>query len=396
MQDKLILFLAADGTASWVTVNVDGQVAARVMSGEPETLSAAAAGKEIRVVVSAEDVLLTEAMLPKLPRARLLQALPYAIEDQVTSDVETLHFVAAATQEDGTTPVAVVAQDKMQQWQTWLQTWRVQADSLIPATFFLPVEEGVWHIAVFNMAIVRTGALSGFSCDPSQLNTWLSIALASANKKPRAIHIHNYTDHAVALSNLNVEIKEDKLPADQWYRDAAQQITTPEINLLSGGFASRKAKFPQMTKVRKMMMYLGTAWVVLLLFYPLVSYVTLKSRLSSIQGQMWQIYKKQFPQATSMVAPKVRLEEKLHKAGASLGQNRFLLLLAYLGEGMRQSSGVTIKRMEFQSGALTLDLTATTDGFAALTDYLSHQGLQVKEQNASVSGEHVSATVQVE
>ncbi len=396
MQDRLVIFLAADGAPSWVMEGADNHVARRVMSEEPETLASVAAGKEIIVIVPAEDVLLTSAVLPKLSRSRLLQALPYAIEDQLTSDVESLHFVPADSQPDGTTPVVVVAQDKMRQWQGVLQSWRIQADSMVPAIFVLPLEEDVWHVAVTNMTTVRTGAFAGFSCDSSQLNAWLSIALASASKKPRQIHVHNYSGNTVVLGNLSVEVTEEMLPTDQWYQDAAQQITTPAINLLSGGFASRKAKFPQMGKVRKVMTYLGAVWLALLLLYPLVSYITLKTRLSSIQGQMWQVYKKQFPQATSMIAPKVRFEEKLHKADASLGLNRFLMLLAYLGEGMHKSSGVTIKRMEFQGSTLTLDLTATTDGFSSLTDYLSKQGLLVKQQNASVNGERVTATVQVE
>src|SRR5690348_9570489 len=110
MQERLVIFVAADGSPSWVTVNADGQAAARVMNEDVATLTTVAAGKEITVVVPAEEVLLTSAVLPKLSRARLQQALPFAIEDQLTSDIETLHFVPGATQPDGVTPIAVVAQ----------------------------------------------------------------------------------------------------------------------------------------------------------------------------------------------------------------------------------------------------------------------------------------------
>jgi len=396
MQERLVIFLTADGVPAWIFVGADGQAAARLMTGDASELAVAAAGKEVIAIVPGEDVLLTSAVLPKLSRSRLLQALPYAIEDQLTSDVENLHFVPAEVQEDGATPVAVVSQDKMRGWVAQLQSWRIQADDIISATLALPLEEDVWHVAVSDMALIRTGALSGVSCDVVELNTWLSIALASAMRKPRSIHVHNYSGQSVVLT-LPVEIREDQLPPEQWYQDAAQQTSTPHINLLSSGFASRKAKFPQMTRVRKIVTYLGAAWLVLLLLYPLVSYVTLKSCLSDIQGQMWQIYKKQFPQATNMGAPRVRMEEKLHKAGASLGQNKFLMLMAYVGEAKHKATDVTIKRMDFQSGnVVTLDLSTTTEAFSVFTDYLSQQGLQVKQQNASVSGERVNATVQVE
>ena len=109
------------------------------------------------------------------------------------------------------------------------------------------------------------------------------------------------------------------------------------------------------------------------------------------------IYRTQFPQATSIVAPKLRMQEKLQKLDVSVGENRVLLLLGYVGKGMKIANGIKLKRADFQNSQLTLELTATSsESFSAFTDYLTQQGLHVKQQNATLAGEHINATVQVE
>src|ERR1700687_202408 len=79
-------------------------------------LAALAMGKEVIVIVPGEDVLLVHAKLPKMNRSRFLKVLPFALEEQLIDEVETLHFALAETQDTGDLAVAVVRQQKMQEW----------------------------------------------------------------------------------------------------------------------------------------------------------------------------------------------------------------------------------------------------------------------------------------
>lgn len=81
MQDKLI-------------IHIHGDKLYRQEGGlfDPSAIKAEATGKEIIILVPAEDVLLTIVQLPDMSKTRLLEALPFALEDQLIADIDTLHI----------------------------------------------------------------------------------------------------------------------------------------------------------------------------------------------------------------------------------------------------------------------------------------------------------------
>jgi type II secretion system protein L len=174
-------------------------------------------------------------------------------------------------------------------------------------------------------------------------------------------------------------------------------IKTNGLNLLQGRYASKKHRFRQTKKTARIMRVLAIVWLALLLAYPVVSYLILSQRVNAVQTQIAAIYHREFPNATSVVAPKLRMEEKLHQVTSQLGSNKFLLLSGYVGKGVQATPAVNLKRMQFQNNRLTLEVSAPSAAdFSAFTQYLSNQGLSVKQQNANISGARVSAIVEVE
>ena len=402
IQDKLVIFLPSHDMSrpSWAVIDAASIIKEQTLHGEPADLIHAAIDKEIIVIIPAEDILLTTARLPKMSRSRLVQALPFALEEQLVGDIDNLHFACGGIQSDGSTPVAVVAKEKMQQWLTLVQSWNIQADIFLPTMLALPFADETWHVMVSGMVYARTGSCQGFACDENNLAKFLSITMASATLRPQLVYIHNYSDHAVAATlDADLNTNESILPHERMISDLALNMAhPPAFNLLQGDYAAKKSRFPQMKKLTQAVSYLAIAWIFLLFLYPTISYFILNHRVSSIDGQIEQIYKRNFPQSSSLVAPKLRMEEKLQKLNAQIGENRFLLLLGYVGKAMLEaSSGVTLKRMDFQNNQLTLELTAqSSDDFSAFTDYLTQQGLSVKQQNANLVGARVNATVVVD
>ncbi len=398
MQEQLIIFLHTyDSTRpSWVVMEADSSIKQCIRHGNPDELTFAAAEKEIIVLVPAEDVLLTVAKLPKMSRARFSQALPYALEEQLTSDIDKLHFAHGETQADGELPVAVASIDKMQEWITLLQSWQIQADVLSPVSLALPFDSTTWHVVNNEMAIVRTGLYQGFACDKINLNPLLNMALTSATLIPEGVHVHHYT-HETSAEPLLIQTKstEDFNPPDAYLTDLARHVSqSPTINLLQGPYRVKKAKFPRRVKIWRATAYLAIAWVLLLFFYPTVSYFILRARVNNMETQIAQIYKRHFPQSSNIVAPKLRMEEKLQKLNTQIGENKFLLSIGLIGKGMLDTPSIKLKHLEFQNNELILELTAgSSDDIAKFTDYLTQRGLNVKQQNANLTGARISATL---
>lgn len=399
MQEKMIIFLHANNLAhpSWATVGHDSTIFASGSHDDSEHLAEIATDKEIIVIVPAEDVLLTSVQLPKMNRSRLLQALPYALEEQLIDELESLHFAMGEYQAHGEIPVAVVSRKKMAEWLELLKSWKIQADCLVSAVLVLPVRQDEWQVLITDeMAWVRADAFHGFSCDKNNLATLLQHEIKNSEQKPLLIHVRNYTKESFSSAlNALAQIEENFYPSEQRVADLARNaIPSQTINLLQRPYATKKYKSPYLKKIWQISAYLAAAWIFLLFFGPLISFFILETRASHIDAEIKQIYKKRFPTSASMVLPKLRMEEKLRNLSGQIGDSQLLRLLAYVGKGMAKTTGIQLQRFDFQNNQLTLAVMASSsDDITNFTDFLTQQGLTVKQQDATLVDSKIKATM---
>lgn len=402
MQETLIIYLASE-QPDWAIVDEAGHVRQSAMQDQPDGLASIAEEKRVIVVVPAEDVLLTRANMPPLTGTKLAQAIPFVLEDQLINEIETLHFAISERQANQYYPVAVVTHEKMQQWLNQLTEWHIKPDVILPASLALPVAQTTWHAAIIkDQAIVRTSQFSGFAADISQLAAWLGSATASQSELPRILYLQDYQaalpDQFIASLNLPFPVECQQKAQTAWLSDmAAQVVHASAINLLQGPYARKKAVFPSFNKLWKITIGLAVAWVALLILYPVISYFMLNSRLNQMESQINTIYFRHFPQASAVIAPKVRMQEKMARLSSGINNNRLLRLLAFVGEALKKTSSIKLKRLDFQNNQLTLELSAaSSDDFAAFIDSLNRQGLNVKQQNATIDGARVNAVLDIE
>lgn len=357
--------------------------------GDTERLKAFAKECEVIVYVPTSDVLLTEVALPKLSRHRLLQALPFALEENLIDDVGELHFAIGPISPDQTYPVAVVSRQKMTRWLHVLAAWHVNPAVLMPDVFALPVEAGICHIACTKEgALLRVSETQGFFCETENLPLLLP-------PEVKTICLHH--DDSIPLPTFPEEITIiEKKEATIARSPKGVDATQVPINLLQGLFAPKKSKFAHAGKLQHLLTATVVILLALLICYPTVSFFILRNRLNDIEKDMVAIYKQHFPKATSLVDPKRRMAEALKKQTEGNQENRLLVLLGILSRAM-QAEEIELKRFDFQRNQLTLTLNAeNSEIFTALVDFLKNQGLSVKQQDASLSGEKVSALIVIE
>ncbi len=394
--EQLIIYLTPPTlTPQWMIVCADRQM--QVHHGNHELLVSAAEGKEVIIVVPAEDVLLTSVKLPKMNRSRQLQVLPYALEEKLIADVETLHFALLANLPDEQAAVAVVAKDKMQKWLSLCAEWKIQPDYLLPVSLALPFSENHWTILIDQMVVVRTHVYTGFACDHANAQTMLTAALAASSSVPIEIDIYQTNEEEKLMSDL-VSVKKNVMKSEQiarWlFLSAANNTST---NLLQGMYAVKKSRLPHMQKLWKLISYVGMGWLVLLVLYPMISYFILSDRLNGIEDQIKKIYQRHFPQATQVVSPKVRMEEELRKYAIDAGENHVLELINDVGNALSEASGIQLKQFHYQENQLTLELTAnSSEELSTFINKLSQQNVKVKQQNANLSDSRIEATLMIE
>lgn len=380
--------------ASWVICE-DEHVESSMLRGHLSELPLAAKQNEITVIVPAHDVLLTEAHLPKLSRSRLLQALPFSLEENLIDDVNDLHFAIADYQPDGSIPVAIVARKKMDEWFALFNQYGILPSQLYSAVFLLSYFENNWSASILQEDVtVRQNEYQGFNSDQANFPLLLELAIKNAKKKPECIHVYSTLTAPVEMKSDAVILNEIHLSEQAWLEMLPAWLK-PEhsINLLQGHYQPKR-KTSGSKKIWLFAGYATLSFLALAFFSQLISFFILHIQASHLETAINTLYKKNFPQSSAIVAPRERMQTKLATLEESANRNYFLVLLAKTGQQLAQNPKVQIRSLEFRDDQLNMAVFA--DDFAdldALTHALAQQGLTVKQQNAAIIGEQVKANL---
>ncbi|MGH3630940.1 MAG: type II secretion system protein GspL, partial [Sciscionella sp.] len=132
MAETLFLRMpVGDDPASWLLVDALGNRIGRVQQGTLTEAGAQARGRHVCVLVPGARVSLLYASIPTRNLQKVLQAVPFALEDRLAEDIETLHFALGQRDEHGYT-VAALSRSYITQWLEQLTAAGLVADELVP------------------------------------------------------------------------------------------------------------------------------------------------------------------------------------------------------------------------------------------------------------------------
>src|SRR5271168_5649544 len=118
MPQSLLLRLPPPGQedTEWLTLDETGAPTPTRQRGSLTLAAAVWRGGKIVVLAPATQILLAEPELPPGSGPKLARAVPFALEEQLTQDVDQLSFAIGRRRATGGTPVAVVSRSVMQRW----------------------------------------------------------------------------------------------------------------------------------------------------------------------------------------------------------------------------------------------------------------------------------------
>ncbi len=347
-----------------------------------------ATGCRLIVFVPSSEVRLTSVSVPAKQPQKILQAAPYALEDQFAEDVETLHFAIGPTQINGRTPVAVVARSIMNAWLTPFRARKLMPDLLLPDLLGLPLPTaGRWQVLVEPaQALVRSDLYTGFICAPSDLHTHLQMSGAADSQ---ALNIHTVAGSSADFSALGA--RAELRPGWTLGLDclAASLEETAAINLLQGAYG-RSHDLVALWKPWRAAAVLAAVWLVLALGVEAVSTSRLGRELARQDEKNLQTFQTLFPSETRIVDIAVQAEQQLTQIkGGGSGTGLFPLLDAARA-GLASESGLALQSLQFRDGALFLSLTGNDlqalDRLRAWFGQRSDVRLEVETANSSSIG----------
>lgn len=315
-----------------------------------------AGGRKLVVLVSSSDVRLTSVNVPARQAAKVLQAAPYALEEQLAEDVDTLHFALGPRQLDGSHPVAVVAKSKIEEWLTPFRAAGVMPDVLVPETLCLPeTEQGRWSaLAEPGHITVRTNSFSGFGCVDEDFPLFLELADPEKQAQLRILIPRSFHGD---FTQLGWPV--DLLPGFAEPMEALLQNYRQErsINLLQGTYSPRE-DFKRLWQPWKIAAVLAAIWIALLGINHGVQAFKLKRLVAAQQQENIQRFHQLFPTETRIVDLSAQAEQQLAKLkGGAHGS--LLPLLGSLASALSATPGLLLQSVQFSDGTLFVALSGT-------------------------------------
>ena len=184
------------------------------------------------LLVPAEWVTLTTADIPSQQAKHILKALPFALEEQLATDIDDLHFALGDRKKGEPIPVAVVDRDKMDHWLAECEAAEIFPDNVIPDSLalFAGEEHRLALLLDGGRALLRLGKYSGLAVPDSQL----SIVLDSVLNRTEEVEASDDDDEDNDLELANTPAMDLYVGMSQ--PDGGLSLGVLESDLSSGEF----------------------------------------------------------------------------------------------------------------------------------------------------------------
>jgi general secretion pathway protein L len=360
MRNTLLLRRDPDNPVAWRWLKLDqeGQPQGSIHAGTLTDAAGESAGQRVVVLVSGADALLTRVSIPgSSSRQKLLRAVPYALEEQVSEDVEDLHFAVGVAMEEGAWPVAVISRHVIQDLTEDALEAGLDIQQVIPEVLALPYRGNETSVLVENdVALVRTDQSAGFAVDSDNLGMLLAARMTDEEDSLPPLHLFVPEDSLQPDTGEYVgETRVEPFAGDPLYV-FAQGLDGRAINLLQGDF-SRSSDWVALLRPWRATAALLVAGIILSNVVMGIDYFRLKSESEQLRTQIEQTFKTAMPETRRIVNPRIQMQQQLDKLQRKSGTaGGFLSLLSQSGEVLKGMQGVQVDGASFRAGRLDVDL----------------------------------------
>jgi len=351
--------------ASWAYCAEAGCLPEQVETGELAHLRLREDDLNIVVFVPTVDVLLASANVPVKGSQKLAQAVPYALEEQIIDDVESMHVAVGRQDSDGVVSAAVVSQQRMQAWMQQLKTANIEPDVMIPDALALPRINGDWSALQLegDIVCVRSGEQTGFACDIQNLAVMASSHASECDADPDEVQFTNCSgkekDNIVEQFKkiFSVPVNSQTCNGDALASLISGYQSDKGINLLQGAFA-RSSRWLRGRQRWLPAAVLLLVWLVLQFGINIYQLQKLAAVEAEYKTKIVQVFKQTFPNVKRVSDPQKQMAIKLKslRGSAASGSDGYLEIMAKISKVLVKLPSVEIKTMSYKNSAVDLEL----------------------------------------
>ncbi|HUG73084.1 MAG TPA: type II secretion system protein GspL [Steroidobacteraceae bacterium] len=371
MNDWLLVRLpsGADEAPTWAAADAAGALlslpASDTTEGSPAVL---AAGRRVALLVPAADVTLFAPPLPTGNEARLQQLAPFALEEQVSQDVELLHFaVGMRDGQSGQVPVAVVDRERMRKWLAQAADLGLEPRAMYAESDLAPLLPG--HVTLLftdGQLLLRDDRNHPMALPADDPELALTAVLGA--------------ERQLADTHLAVYASPEDWPGLEAGMEALRErVASLKVQLFAGGvlglYAQGLASAAPVNLMQgefKAQTKSGNAWLrwrtaAALLAGLLILHAAgtfwelrqLRQAAAELDESIARVYGTIFPGQQPGPAPRLALEARLQQvAGADSPRGELMPLLAALAAARANVPVAALDSLSYKPGSLQLKLSA--------------------------------------
>jgi general secretion pathway protein L len=413
MSQTLLLRLPEPGQdeAEWLVIDGAGDSATTPQRGSLTLAAAVSRAGKVITLAPATQVLLAEPELPPGSGVKLARAVPFALEEQLTEDIDQLSFAVGRRRPSGGTAVAAVSHRVLQAWvadlsAAGLEPVAVYADvSLMPEN---PSQTVLW-LENDRLAVRRPGRLP-FAVELSPVSEALTVAGIIADpldttaqpKSPESAVLYitredwerteeEFSRLIDQFDSLNVQLLSDgPLP---WL---ARGIESPDaVNLLQGEFA-RTTDYGARWQRWRTAAVLAACLLIVHVAAQALQIRQAKREAAQLDGQIATVFSTAMP-AEAPSDPRRQMQSRLtliRRSGA--GPENFLRTLKVLSDALQAAPKTAIDDLSYREDSLEMKITAPSLAtLSQLSQVIGKQGVTAEIQSSTPVAGGVEAHLQL-
>jgi general secretion pathway protein L len=389
MTETLVIRLrtADEAPASWLIVDGAGARSGPVHSGPLDDALSLAQGRRTVVLLPATEVTLATPELPVRGNARIAQAVPFALEEQLASDLDTVHFAVGSRSGD-VTPVAMVARPVLERWQASWDGAGIHPQAAYSESSLVPSAPNACVLLLDGEALhVQRPDAVAYALDAQPLDTALELALGPVREPGEHVTFYatpaEYDAHKDVIEGLRARtatLQVKLLPDGTLPLLAAQLPVAHPINLLQGPFAP-PSSFRTRLKQWRVPVALAAATLVAFVAAQGLQLWQLHRAERQLDAQITTVFNQALP-GQPIVDPRAQLQGVLSRAGAS--QDALLPAVALLAQAVAASPSTRVEGMIYRAGVLELRLVApNVEALDGIKQAMGRGGATVELQSAN-------------
>jgi general secretion pathway protein L len=408
MAEIFVVRLSDADEPEWVIVDSAGMVAGPAGRCPLEMLPDLVGQRRLVVLAPSHKVVLTSVNLPIRNPARLRQALPFALEEQVAEDLAVLHFAAGRRLPNGEVPAAIVRRHHLEQWLGELRQVGLEPAAVYGEQDSMPASPTatVWLIEKESCLVRRPGE-EPIAIEGRSLDEFLLLGDPRQEGDDKSAHLTVYMDpddadrYAAGLEALRAQLGSVEI---QLLQDgalphlASKAIREPGINLLQGGYAPRTG-MEKLWRPWRVAAILLITLIAVSIGRNVAELVRLSKMDSELDAAMDTVFREAMPDVQRIVNHKRQMESRLAAVRASRGGSDapFLKSLEALGRAVGTAPGTSVESLSFRNGVMEVKLsTPSVDTLDAIQRSIEGSpALDASILSANPRGDSVEGRIQL-